>query len=171
MRHHLLPTLSLLLAACAATIRDDGAKPLMQPYQGIEDWCPVTISTPAAEYDTAGHVRIDIMPSDTEQILGAEPWPGGFTAVKASGGMNEPRLRRDTASIGPVKPYPLSWGMPTSVWDAVRSRIGPNQYEVPPGTYQIIVRYRGNDMVMCQAATGPFTIKQSTLVVSTGDGQ
>jgi hypothetical protein len=131
--------------------------------------CPIRIRTSSETYTDAGRVRLIVEPPTITEIPILLPWETNYFAVNL--GKRPPETATYPAERAPARSqsrnYPLEWGVPTSIWDANRRSKGSGQYELPPGRYQIIMRYAVNGWI-CRAATAPFSIEQKTFFMSTG---
>jgi hypothetical protein len=130
--------------------------------------CTLQVRVDASEYKDAGDVRFFSEPETDEGIPIVLPWEANFFALALGRDRELPRAGV-VARVSKVQTlnYPLAWGLPASVWYRNRYRMAPGQYELPPGRYQIVVRYSPNKHTVCYAATEPFVLTESTFWLST----
>jgi hypothetical protein len=135
------------------------------PHQRLDDRCKVRISTLSGQYRTAGDVSLQYEPEGVAEIPIILPWPENFFAVdllkEPAWGESQSRGARSHVSNYPAEPR-----VPSFVWNRVRTRVADGRYALPPGTFQLVLRYDSGG-APCYAVTKPFVLQEPTFWVST----
>jgi hypothetical protein len=150
-----------VLIALGAGLFLIGCRSAVAPVVSVEQDCPLVIRLSSNVLDNSGLVR--------PAFEGLAEINGSFEVRRIDRGSAElPRTQREARWRGTSQPYSLALGMPETAWRPVGRRIDQYSYEIDPGTYQIVVRYRAVvSNARCVAGSDAFALKNRSQWVVT----
>lgn len=139
---------ALFLIGCQSTVR---------PEVAVQQDCRLVVRLSSDAFDNSGLVR----PS----FEGLPEIDGRFEVKRIDVSSDAlPRTQRLARWRGTSQRYPLTFGLPGTAWRQAGQRIDEYSYEIAPGKYQIVVRYRASvSRAMCVASSDVFSLKNPTL--------
>ena len=160
-------TIGNAIVALSLSLIAQGCRATLPPGLSIEQACPVRVALPANVFENTGLVKPTFAPFDVAEV--EVPIEGGFQVRRITDDrLIAPRLQRMATWRGGFRRYSLISGMPETAWRGVGIAVNSNTYEVRPGRYQILMRYRTPGIPgICVASTDVFTLEATSIWITT----